>query len=648
MSISSLEGITITDSDIDEIELLFGDVTFDKPRRDIIKKLESFDVQAFPGSGKTTVLIAKLAILAKKWPHENKGICVLSHTNVARDEIEERLGRTDIGKKLLSYPHFIGTLHSFCDTYISIPWLRSNGYPISLIDADIVLEKRWKALSPGAKMYLTNHSGKNNAPEDMCESNQYPVAIDIGCSQTCNTYKNVKSVIEQSQKAGYFTFNEMLSITKYVLAECPTVNIAVQNRFPVLFIDEAQDTSDTQWDIISSVFADSSLSIKQAFGDANQAIFQSYNSQNRTYSFPSESNRMTIPNSHRFGAAIAKLADSLAISQKGLVGDSTTYVKNEKQHTVFLFDKEKTDMLLQAYAKHVLTCFSDEEINNNSKLGCYVVGMVHNKEAETPDSKHFPVGIKDYYANYDPRSVKANSKPTHLIDYFRIGLNTLESTQDYSYFVESVSYAIRLIIINNSTATISTTSKAFSGLLSLLPPDLQQRFRKAMLYIVKLPFTCREEWNEVIKTCKLILRHFFGITTFSPLQYEWTEPDNPVQEQDQRGAVSPKNTFTFRDNDLGRTVDIQLASIHSVKGRTHLSTMVVETHWYDPNIKSILPWLYNKPKKNPGQRIVTRMKCHYVALTRARGLICIALPKDSVTKSDIKLLSENGWNVIAL
>ena len=214
MSISSLDGITITDSDIDEIELLFGDVTFDKPRRDIIKKLDSFDVQAFPGSGKTTVLIAKLAILAKKWPHENKGICVLSHTNVARDEIEERLGRTDIGKKLLSYPHFIGTLHSFCDTYISIPWLHSNGYPISLIDAEIVLEKRWKALSPGAKTYLTNHSGKNKDPEDMCESNQYPVVINIGCSETCNTYKNVKSVIEQSQKAGYFTFNEMLSITK--------------------------------------------------------------------------------------------------------------------------------------------------------------------------------------------------------------------------------------------------------------------------------------------------------------------------------------------------------------------------------------------------------------------------------------------------
>lgn len=75
--------------------------------------MDSVDIQAFPGSGKTTILVAKLAILAKKWTYSNVGICVLSHTNVAREEIEERLGNTEIGRKLLSYPHFIGTEHSF-------------------------------------------------------------------------------------------------------------------------------------------------------------------------------------------------------------------------------------------------------------------------------------------------------------------------------------------------------------------------------------------------------------------------------------------------------------------------------------------------------------------------------------------------------
>ena len=141
MAISALGCIMITDQDIDEIETLLGDITFDLARREIIKDLGTFDVQAFPGSGKTTVLIAKLAILAKKWPHTHKGICVLSHTNVAKDEIDRHLGQNELGRKLLSYPHFIGTLHSFCDTYLSVPWLKSKGYQISMIDINISISE---------------------------------------------------------------------------------------------------------------------------------------------------------------------------------------------------------------------------------------------------------------------------------------------------------------------------------------------------------------------------------------------------------------------------------------------------------------------------------------------------------------------------
>ena len=115
--------ISITDNDIDEIEQILGNVSFDSERRDIIKRLNTFDVQAYPGAGKTTLLVAKLAILAKKWPFTHKGICVLSHTNVAREEIESRLGDTELGRKLLSYPHFIGTIHSFADTFIGIPFV---------------------------------------------------------------------------------------------------------------------------------------------------------------------------------------------------------------------------------------------------------------------------------------------------------------------------------------------------------------------------------------------------------------------------------------------------------------------------------------------------------------------------------------------
>ena len=85
--------------------LLKEEESFDDSRVKIIKANDSRYIQACPGSGKTTVLLAKLIILANKMPLSNgKGICVITHTNVAIDEIKAKLGeKADI---LFHYPNF--------------------------------------------------------------------------------------------------------------------------------------------------------------------------------------------------------------------------------------------------------------------------------------------------------------------------------------------------------------------------------------------------------------------------------------------------------------------------------------------------------------------------------------------------------------
>lgn len=89
----------------------------------VISEIENkLDVVACPGSGKTTVLLAKLLILADRMPFENdRGICVLTHTNVAIDEIKNKIGNTS--SKLFSYPNFFGTIQSFVDKYLAVPAL---------------------------------------------------------------------------------------------------------------------------------------------------------------------------------------------------------------------------------------------------------------------------------------------------------------------------------------------------------------------------------------------------------------------------------------------------------------------------------------------------------------------------------------------
>ena len=97
-----------------------------------------------------------------------------------------------------------------------------------------------------------------------------------------------------------------------------------------------------------------------------------------------------------------------------------------------------------------------------------------------------------------------------------------------------------------------------------------------------------------------------------------------------------------------RKVQIKLSSIHAVKGRTHLATLVLDTYWYKRNLKSIMPWLCNIASKSPSERDAKRLKCHYVAITRAKGLICLAAPKSSISDKDKTNLIKAGWNITEL
>ena len=158
--------INITDEDISYAEnILFGRTgVFDDERKVFIKNLETIDLQAVPGSGKTTALLAKLLILEKCLPFKNgSGILVLSHTNNAVDEIRKKIEK--YCPKLFSYPNFVGTIQSFVDNFLAIPFyvnkFKSRPYRI---DDEIYYEKCsivYKSLRYRTKEYLRRKKGEN-------------------------------------------------------------------------------------------------------------------------------------------------------------------------------------------------------------------------------------------------------------------------------------------------------------------------------------------------------------------------------------------------------------------------------------------------------------------------------------------------------
>jgi hypothetical protein len=108
------------------------------------------------------------------------------------------------------------------------------------------------------------------------------------------------------------------------------------------------------------------------------------------------------------------------------------------------------------------------------------------------------------------------------------------------------------------------------------------------------------------------------------------------------------NVYRVRDGE--RHVDIRLGSIHSVKGQSHLATMLLSTFWHAHSSKKMLPWLLGKRSNKSGAKIQDSMRLlqTYVAMTRPSHLVCLAVQRstfgsDQVFGESLEILKNRGW-----
>lgn len=642
MNIDRLKEIQITDEDIQWVEETMGNkVNFNSARINVIKNMESLDIQAFPGSGKTTILVAKLAILAKKWSYDNSGICVLSHTNVAREEIEERLGNSEVGRKLLSYPHFVGTVHSFFDTYVALPWMRSKGLDINLIDTEHVHSLRWMRLPYKTRLYLE----KQYKNESICSYKNSIGKIDW--DKNGETKLKIIDVIEETHKEGYFTFDEMLLYAKQALEEWEEISISIQKRFPILFIDEAQDTDAFQWNLLQKAFnKDGIYSIRQGYGDSNQAIYSNLSADDELLHFPREG-ALILNESKRFDSKIAKLANTVSLSTAQMDGTENAFSENGITHTIFLFQKDKAPQVINDFGQLILDTFSDKEIQEYQKEGCHVVGMVHYKKEDTPE-KQFPKGIYDYWKLYEAKKTNKSIVYKFLIQYFRRGIIEFQISGEKEMQIEWISNGLRRLINKAKKCNyIPASRNVFASLLKALTEDSQINFRILVNEISDINDSIsKSDWTSILGLINQILK-LFNITNFQDVKefVIWLDEENfEIQDDENVKKVLP-NHYIYTDEETQRYVDIEFGSIHSVKGRTHLATLVLETFLKTHNIKAILKHLCSvRPPRSVGNN-QKRLKCQYVAMTRARALLCLAIPIESVDDKTQEKLQRIGWNI---
>ncbi|SNS69941.1 Superfamily I DNA or RNA helicase [Anaerovirgula multivorans] len=229
---------------------------------------------ACPGSGKTYIVARKVLKYLHQWKKNHQGMAVLSFTNIASKEIMDQIEQLIGVSGKIDYPHFVGTVDSFINNFIVLQY--GYLYNENRARPQVTLSNIWnyqfrfwrtechrKGCSDSIEKFYYGIDGKlyKNHSEVICEPNSGRKV------PPCAQYKKIY------EKKGIVFQSEVSSFAYRLLNENPCIAQAIASRFPVILIDEAQDTSEEQMAVFDLLFT---AGVEKTFlvGDPDQSIYE--------------------------------------------------------------------------------------------------------------------------------------------------------------------------------------------------------------------------------------------------------------------------------------------------------------------------------------------------------------------------------------
>ncbi|WP_218714085.1 UvrD-helicase domain-containing protein [Arthrobacter sp. BF1] len=642
----------------------------DESRRDFISALTSVDVAACPGSGKTTMILAKLAILSERWSSKSSGVAVLSHTNVARDEVENRLGHSSRARLFLSYPHSIDTIHAFTNKFLATPWLLSHGYRASVVDDDAAARVRRRILGRESVIIDNALRKKGKSLDDvrlqsLTEGDPLGGSL-FGLGSHTKSYQLATKAILASLEQGYVCFDEILSIGAIWSESDDNVVRALRARFPLALIDEMQDTTPLQNRVIDGIFhrkVENSPAILQRVGDLNQAIFADPTSP-LVSDFPRlETRAVSISNSFRISPKVGRLANNLAVSPvapHGLIGLRKPTTSPEiNPNRIFVFSKNAPEKVLEKYAQHVASLFDDEELK---AANVWAVGFRHKPAPDVrPGHAHYPKTVSHYWPSYNSDLSLSSFSPRTLAEYV-LRASSLRKTEESSAaalqaLASGILQGARIVNYASVSKSAGNAHRRIQQAVGTSGPayfayaDLKNKLLTDSL----LPNA--ESWPSLRQQLLVVIEHISASNSTSMTEFlQWPQDlsATDIGGSNNGNKVDP-NIYTYHDVVSGKILDIKLGSIHAVKGQTHTATLLLETFTYSHHLKSLMARFLTSPDVPESAALGTRMefwmRSAYVAMTRPTQSLCLAIPSQSIAASEperkerIEALRGLGWGV---
>ncbi|MBK4765391.1 MAG: AAA family ATPase, partial [Pantoea sp. Brub] len=243
----------------------------DKQRAVVTAPLSNLLVLAGAGSGKTRILVYRIAWLLFTNKCSSNSIMAVTFTNKAACEISDRINKIiDANENKI----WVGTFHSLIHRLLRIHYLDANlpknfqildnedqfRYLKRLIKTMNLDDKRWPAHK--AMKYINTKKDQGLRPQNIRTIN------NIVDKTWLNIYENYQ---ESCNRSGLIDFSEILLRGYELWLNKPYLLHKYRKKFTNILVDEFQDTNDIQYQWIRILAGDTGRVL--IVGDDDQSIY---------------------------------------------------------------------------------------------------------------------------------------------------------------------------------------------------------------------------------------------------------------------------------------------------------------------------------------------------------------------------------------
>ncbi len=235
-------------------------------------------VRATPGCGKTWLVAELIRRELGQWDSATSGLAALSFTRVGGDEIRKALGYDP------ELPHFVGTIDAFLYRFVVRPFLKKcfNGLAEPRLIPAEWGAKHWYRYAPGASTTVGNGINLFNCAFVGVEEDKPVIAASPGPGIPMKMLsKQHTELVLQAKKSlwiahGWVTHSDAAYLASRILGNRQhgeTIRTILGRKFPLIIVDELQDTGHYLGDSIIGLL--SNLSVRGVLvGDPDQSIFE--------------------------------------------------------------------------------------------------------------------------------------------------------------------------------------------------------------------------------------------------------------------------------------------------------------------------------------------------------------------------------------